>query len=100
MTFVREPPDFGLNLGYLQTGHGSLNVFLYENALTTMMLGRGIVRSGEEWDFSHVLADDRTVGVKLAFNWRRLHEDFAGPTEVSVTVWITVQLGQCGRCAR
>lgn len=54
VTFVRDRPDFGfgLSLGYLLTGHGSLNAFLHKRALSdTPDCGCG---RGPE-DYLHIL---------------------------------------------
>ena len=87
--FVRERPDFGfgLSLGFLLTGHGSLNAFLHKRSLSDSpecgcgrgqedsghvittcpyyddirdLDGMGITHTGAGWDFSRVLEDDRT----------------------------------------
>ena len=89
--FVRRRPDFGfgLSLGFLLTGHGSLNAFLHKRGLSdspecgcgrgpetvehiiTMcsyyddirsLDSMGIARTGEGWDFSRALENSRTLG--------------------------------------
>ena len=87
--FVRERPDFGfgLSLGFILTGHGSLNAFLHKRGLSDTpdcgcgrgqedvghiltecpyydnirdLDGMGITHTGAGWDYSRVLEDDRT----------------------------------------
>lgn len=89
--FVRERPDFGfgLSLGFILTGHGSLNAFLHRRALSDTpdcgcgmgpedvvhiltecpyygdirdLDSMGIARTDMGWDFSRILADARTFG--------------------------------------
>ena len=89
--FVRQRPDFGfgLSLGFILTGHGSLNAFLHKRGLSNTPncgCGRGpedvwhvltechyyedirsldsmgIAHTGVGWDFSRALEDVRTFG--------------------------------------
>lgn len=95
-SFVVSRPGFGfsLGLGFLLTGHGSMNAFLHSRGLSdTMMcscgegpedwrhilvechryddirdlMGMGVIRVGVEYDFSRVLANGEAFSAMGAF---------------------------------